>query len=99
MVKFDYDTTPKKMGMFASLFSPGYKSRQEKKERVMQNIPVANARWIGALLSQLSDEQIRDAFRAANYDRDTMEGFVQVIRGRINELNRLDPKSTTASRN
>lgn len=99
MVKFDYDTTPKKMGMFASLFSPGYKSRQEKKERVMQNIPVGNARWIGSLLSQLSDEQIRDAFRAANYDRDTMEGFVQVIRGRINELNRLDSKSTTASRN
>ena len=68
-VKFDYDTTPKKMGMFASLFKPSYKNSQERKERVMQNISVENARWIGSLLGELSDEQLRDALRAANYDQ------------------------------
>lgn len=97
MVKFDYDTTPKKMGVFASLFKPSYRSSQEKKERVMQNISVENARWIGSLLTQLSDEQIRDAFRAANYDEQTMNGFVAVIRDRINQLNHLN-ESVAASK-
>ncbi|HKR23033.1 MAG TPA: hypothetical protein VJS17_10580 [Pyrinomonadaceae bacterium] len=89
LVKFDYDTTPKKMGVFASIFKPSYRSSQERKERVMQNISVENARWIGSLLTELSDEQIRDAFRAANYDQKTMDGFVVVIRERINQLNNL----------
>ena len=91
MVKFDYDTTPKKMGVFASIFKPSYRSSQERKERVMKNISVENARWIGSLLASLSDEQLRDAFRAAGYDKQTMDGFVAVIRDRINQLNKLTP--------
>ena len=66
LVKFDYDTTPKKMGAFASLFKPSYRSSQERKERVMQNISVENASWIGSLLNDLSDEQLRDANAVAN---------------------------------
>ena len=89
LVKFDYDTTPKKMGVFASIFKPSYRSSQERKERVMKNIPVENARWIGSLLGELTDEQLRDAFRAAGYDKQTMDGFVAVIRDRINQLNNL----------
>jgi hypothetical protein len=38
----------------------------------------------------LSDEQLRDAFRAANYDQQTMDGFVSVLRDRINQLNKLN---------
>lgn len=34
----------------------------------MRGIPVENARWIGCLLSQLSDDQLRDAFRSARYN-------------------------------
>ncbi|MCA1579235.1 MAG: hypothetical protein LC794_17950 [Acidobacteria bacterium] len=98
MVKFDYDTTPKKMGVFASIFKPSYRSSQERKERVMQNISVENARWIGSLLAQLSDEQLRDAFRAANYDEQTMNGFVAVIRDRVNQLNRLSESVATSKR-
>jgi hypothetical protein len=90
MVKFDYDTSPKKMGMFASIFKPSYRSSQERKERVMKNISVENARWIGSLLNELSDEQLRDAFRAAGYDQQTMDGFVAVLRDRINQLNNLN---------
>lgn len=97
MVKFDYDTTPKKMGMFASLFKPSYRSSQERKERVMKNISVENARWIGSLLGQLTDEQLRDAFRAAGYDQQTMDGFVAVIRDRINQLNKLNPSITASN--
>ena len=97
-VKFDYDTTPKKMGAFASVFSPGYRRSQAKKERAMQNIPVENARWIGSLLAKLTDEQLRDAFRAANYDKQTMDGFVAVIRDRINQLTALSASSAATQK-
>ena len=56
----------KKMSAFASLFKPSYRSSQERKERVMQNISVENASWIGSLLNDLSDEQLRDANAVAN---------------------------------
>lgn len=97
-VKFDYSTKPKGFGMFASVFKPSYRSSQAQKERVMKNITVENARWIGSLLSKLSDEQIRDAFRAANYDQKTMDGFVAIIRDRINQLNRLEGSVAVTTR-
>jgi len=90
VVKFDYDTTPKGAGgFFAKMFSPGYGSRQAKKERAMSTAPVADAKWVGTMLSRLSDEQLRDAFRAAHYDQATMEGYVKVLRERINQLAKL----------
>ena len=60
-VEFDYDTRPTKLGHFSVLYPPYYRS-QVKKEKSMRGIPVAHARWIGSLLSQLSDDQLRDAF-------------------------------------
>jgi hypothetical protein len=95
-VKFDYSTTPKGMGKFASFFKPSYRSSQAAKERAMKTITVENARWMGSVLSQLTDEQLRDAFRAAGYDAATMEGFIKVIRDRIAELNRLEAPGVTA---
>jgi hypothetical protein len=96
IVKFDYNTTPKGMGKFASFFKPSYRSSQARKERAMRTITVENARWIGSLLSRVTDEQLRDAFRAANYDGETMEGFIKVLRERIDQLNRLDSTGVTA---
>ncbi len=96
-VQFDYSTKPKGMGKFASFFKPSYRSSQAKKERAMKTITVANARWMGSVLSQLSDEQLRDAFRSAGYDTATMEGFIKVIRNRIAELNALQATSVTAA--
>lgn len=89
MVKFDYHTRPRGMGVFAAIFNPFYYKRQAKKERVMSNIPVENARRMGSLFSKLTDEQLRNAFRAANYDEATMEGFIKVLRARINQLAQL----------
>ena len=71
-VQFDYDTRPTKLGHFSVLYPPYYRS-QVKKEKSMRHIPVAHAKWIGSLLAQLSDEQLRDAFRAARYNDATME--------------------------
>lgn len=53
------------------------------------HIPRADAKWIGGLLAQLSPEQIRDAFRAAGYSPEKVEGFSHVVEARIAELKRL----------
>jgi hypothetical protein len=87
-VEFDYDTRPTKLGMFSVLYPPYYRG-EVKKEKAMRGIPTEDARWIGSLLSQLTDEQLRDAFRAADYNRPTMEGYVRALRERINQLTKL----------
>src|SRR5262250_1902203 len=38
-----------------------------KNQKLFENITVADARWLSDLMKRLSDEQIKDAFRAANY--------------------------------
>jgi hypothetical protein len=97
MVEFDYNTTPQGSGKFASFFNPGYRKSQANKEKAMRRIPVENARWIGSQLSRLSDEQLRDAFRAAGYETTTMEGFIKALRERIEQLNQLGSSTLTAS--
>ena len=49
----------------------------------MRGIPVAHARWIGWLLAHFSDEQLRDAFRAADYSEGTRESYVAAFRESI----------------
>jgi hypothetical protein len=98
MVKFDYHTKPKGGGgFFASIFKPGYAKSQAMKERVINNIPVEDARWMGQQLSRLSDEQLRDAFRAAEYDTATRDGYIAALRTRINQLTQLPAAESVAS--
>lgn len=87
-VEFDYDTRPSRLGHLSILYPPYYRG-EVKKEKAMRGIPVSHARWIGSLLSQLTDEQLRDAFRAANYDQEIREGYVRSLRTRIDQLTRL----------
>jgi len=54
-----------------------------------RNIPRADARWMGDLLGQLSAQQIRDAFRAAQYSDAEVEGFSRTVEERIAALRRL----------
>jgi hypothetical protein len=89
VVEFDYSTRPKGAGKFASIFSPGYGKSQANKEKAMRRIPVENARWMGVMLSRLSGDQLKDAFQAASYDKTTMEGFIKVLRERIERLAKL----------
>ncbi len=96
-VKFDFKTKPKGFGFFASVFKPGYGKSQANKEKVMSNIPVEDARWMGTQLARLSDAQLGDAFRAAGYDRATADGFVAAIRGRINQLTGLPAAGATVA--
>jgi hypothetical protein len=88
VVEFDFDTRPRGFGHF-SVLHPKYYRGEVKKEKAMRGIPVEHAAWIGSLLSQLSDEQIRDAFRAAGYAEAVTGGYVRALRERIDQLTRL----------
>ena len=88
VVEFDYDTRPRGLGHL-SVLHPFYYRGEVNKEKAMRGIPISHARWIGSLLSQVTDEQLRDAFRVANYPEGTMESYVSSLRERINQLNDL----------
>jgi len=57
-----------------------------KNKHLINDITVAQAKWLGNILSQLSDQQISDAFRAANYSPEQIEALSRVVKARINEL-------------
>jgi hypothetical protein len=62
-----------------------------KNRGLMKDITVDDALWIGSWLAQLSDQQIRDAFRAANYRPDQVDLLTRVVRARTNQLLSLRP--------
>ncbi len=55
-------------------------------EKVAKHIPRADAKWLGQRLSQLSEEQVRDCFRAAGYTPEEVTVYTQAMRKRIAEL-------------
>jgi hypothetical protein len=57
-----------------------------KRQDLFRDITVEQAVWIGTWLSKLSEQQIRDAFRAANYNTREVEMYTQVLQARIGEL-------------
>jgi hypothetical protein len=67
-------------GQSVSLFYKG------KRQDLFDFITVSDARWVGSQLSKLSDSQIRDAFRAANYTPSEVRLLTGAVRVRINEL-------------
>lgn len=60
-----------------------------KNKSLFENISVADAKWLASWLGRLSDDQIRDAFRAGNYTSDEVEMLTGAFRARINALARL----------
>ena len=62
-----------------------------KNRGLMKDIRVQDAQWMASLLSQLSDAQIHDAFRAANYRPSEINLLARTVRERTNELLSLRP--------
>ena len=58
-------------------------------DQILRNVTVTQAKWLGTLLSQLSDQQLSDAFRAANYSPEEIQMLTQSLRARIDELAKL----------
>jgi hypothetical protein len=80
--------TPSRPALFYAVGVPGYKSRLDM-EWIGKQIPVDDARWIGALLAKLSPQQIEAAFGAAGYSPREIVGFSTIVEERIAELNKL----------
>ena len=60
-----------------------------KNRGLMKDITIRDAQWLSSWLSQLSDQQLRDAFRAANYRPDQINMLAGAVRERSNELRDL----------
>lgn len=60
-----------------------------KSKSLFDDITVEDAKWIGGLLGRLSDEQIKDAFRAANYLPEEVEALSRALKERIAALNSI----------
>ncbi|HEU4875521.1 MAG TPA: hypothetical protein VFT44_20600 [Pyrinomonadaceae bacterium] len=60
-----------------------------KNQKLFEGITVADARWLSNLLKRLSDDQIKDAFRSANYSGEEVDLLAGEFRERINALAKL----------
>lgn len=57
-----------------------------KQGDLLSGISVKDAKWIGGLLAQLSDNQLQDALRAANFTPEEIQMLAPAVRQRINQL-------------
>lgn len=55
-------------------------------EKITKHIPRADVKWLAQRLSQLSEEQIRDCFRAGGYTPEEVTVYTQAVQKRIAEL-------------
>jgi len=67
---------------------PKYNERT-KMEKIVKDIPIEDAIWIGRLMSQLSRKQVSDAFRAAGYSPSEVTIYTNVIKDRTRALENL----------
>ena len=67
-------------------------------DHLIKGIPVAHARWLADLLLQLSDKQINDAFRAANYKPEEATILTNAFKARIEALDRASRGENVAEK-
>jgi hypothetical protein len=60
-----------------------------KNQKLFTNLTVADARWLSNLLKRLSDDQIKDAFRSANYSAEEVDLLAGEFKERIAALAKL----------
>ncbi|HJY29823.1 MAG TPA: hypothetical protein VJ306_17465 [Pyrinomonadaceae bacterium] len=68
-----------------------------KNQKLFEGITLADARWLSDLLKRLSDEQIKDAFRSANYSAEEVNQLAGAFKARIAQL--ANPGSSVAEKN
>lgn len=57
-----------------------------KNQKLFEGITVADARWLSERFKGLSDEQLKDAFRAANYTAEEVDMLTAALKARIAAL-------------
>lgn len=69
-----------------------------KSRDLMKHITIDQARWLTALLMQLDDRQIRDAFRAANFSSADIDLLAATTKKKISELKEVVDTGKFAAR-
>jgi hypothetical protein len=80
--------TPSRPALIYAVWPPRF-MRRVRLDGIVHHIPRGDAQWIGHLLSNLSADQIRDAFRAAGYTPNQVDAYAKVVQNRIAALNQL----------
>lgn len=65
---------------------------------LFKDITLEQGRWLADLLLQMSDEQIEDVFRAANYSPQDIKLLAQTVKIRIADLDRVTSQNRLAGR-
>ncbi|HEX8890898.1 MAG TPA: hypothetical protein VF779_17240 [Pyrinomonadaceae bacterium] len=68
-----------------------------KNSGLFDDITVEQAKWMGDLLSRLTDQQLTDAFRAANFSQEDIQTLAGAVRARINMLVNLSSPQNALS--
>ena len=68
-----------------------------KNQKLFSGLTVADARWLSDRFKGLSDEQIKDAFRAANYTPEEVDTLTTAFKARANAL--ANPASAVGTQN
>lgn len=67
-----------------------------KNQKLFEGMTVADARWLSERFKALSDEQIKDAFRAANYSAAEVDTLTMALKARIAALD--NPAGSVANK-
>ena len=72
-------------------------TKGSKNRKLFTNFTIEEARWLSTLMSKLSDKQIHDAFRAANYSPAEVQIYVTAVKRKIAELQEAASNNNLAS--
>ncbi len=64
-------------------------------DSIIKTVKLEHGRWLADLLLQLTDKQIEDAFRAANYEDEEVKLLAQAFKARIRELDQATKPAAT----
>lgn len=73
-------------------------SYKGKNREIFKNITVEDAKWLYKLLSQLSEKQINDAFRAANYSKSDVKIYSETVKRKISELKNIQKENVAKNK-
>ena len=65
---------------------------------LMKNITIEEGRWLAGLLTRLSEQQIRDAFKAANYSAADIDLLTRTTQRKIDQLSDVTETGRLAER-
>ncbi len=75
-----------KQGFIDGVSGSSVKLNYSGKMSAGSNVPLEHARWFAGIVGELTDDQLRQAFKAAGATQGETEGFTSQLRKKINEL-------------